>query len=319
MRTKMILRLSANALWLISIGGVAVAQNKSGELPPSVQQHVEAVLRSKADFAPATTLSFTMNSPSELPGFDKLSVHFESLLTRASGDISLLISKDGSQLAQMSKFDIAADPRSNVPSEERPARGGPPNAPVILVGFDDLQCPYCARMHKELFPALTEHYKNLVRVVYQSFPSDGHPWAMQAAVDTDCLGSMNPDAYWAAVDSIHDHAAEYGGSEHNLTLAQQELDTETLEEGHRFHLDEEKLQACIKKQDTAPQKASLALGDRLGVTHTPTIFVNGAKFEGAVPIDFILDQVDNALKAEGKLPPPRERTAEQDKAVTARQ
>jgi hypothetical protein len=52
---------------------------------------------------------------------------------------------------------------------------------------------------------------------------------------------MNPDAYWAAVDSIHAHAAEYGGSERKLALAEQELDAETIEEGRRVHVDEEKL------------------------------------------------------------------------------
>jgi len=86
-------------------------------------------------------------------------------------------------------------------------------------------------------------------VVYQNVPIEGHPWAMRAAVDTDCAGYLSPDAYWASVDSIHEHAGEYGGAEHKLALAEQEIDAETLAEGRRFHVEEEKLKVCSQKQD----------------------------------------------------------------------
>lgn len=291
---------------LLAVNGMAVlAQSTSSALPPSTQQRVEALLRSKAEFPPATSLSFKLRGPSELPGFDHLSAHFASV-TGANGDISLLLSKDGSRLAQFSTYDIAGDPRTKIPSEDRPARGGPATAPVIVVGFDDLECPFCAQLNHEMFPALTDHYKDLVRVVYQSLPSEGHPWAMHAAVDTDCLGRENPAAYWAAVDKIHEHAAEYGGTERKLATAERELDIETTEEGHRFHVNEDQLKACIAKQDTAPEQKSVALASSLGVGTTPTVFVNGAKFEGAVPIQFVFDMVDNALRAEGKVPPSRD-------------
>ena len=61
------------------------------------------------------------------------------------------------------------------------------------------------------------------------------------------------------------------------------------------------------------------MGERLGVTHTPTVFVNGAKFEGIVPMDFVFDMVDNALRAEGQVPPPRERASKQGTPGTAPQ
>ena len=288
-----------------------LAQNPSEELSPQTRQRVEALLRSKAELPPASSLSFKMAGPSELPGFDKVSAHFASALTGASGDFSLLISKDGSRLAQFTTYDIAADPRAKIPSEGRPARGGSATAPVLIVNFDDLECPHCANLHKELFPALTNHYKDQVRVTYQSLPSEGHPWAMRAAVDTDCLAKESPAAYWSAVDTIHEHASEYGGTERKLALANDELDTEATEEGQRFHVDEEELKACIKNQDKTPEQQSVALASRLGVASTPTVFVNGARFEGEVPLNFVFDMVDNALRAEGEVPPPREDKAEQ--------
>lgn len=314
----MMSRVLMNATILLAIGVTAVsAQTTIGGLAPSVQQRVETLLRSKADFPPATTLSFKVDGPSDLPGFEKLSAHFTSALTGASGDVSFLISKDGSHLAQLSTYDISGDPRAKIPSEGRPSRGGPPDAPVLVVVFDDLECPYCAQLNKELYPALASRYtKGQVRMVYQNVPIEGHPWAMHAAVDTECLARVNPDAYWAAVDGIHAHAAEYGGAERTLSVAEQQIDAEALQAGRRFHVEEEVLQACIKKQDPTPEKASVELGERLGVTHTPTVFVNGAKSEGIVPMDFVFDMVDNALKAEGQIPPPRQPTSKQGTSDT---
>ncbi len=173
---KTALRLSLYSFLLLAINGPTVlAQTPSGELSFSTRQRVEALLRSQAEFPPATSLSLKVVGPSELPGFDKLSAHFASALTGASGEVSLLISKDGSQLAQFTRYDIAADPRMKVPSIGRPSKGGPATAPVLVVGFDDLQCPYCAELHHKLFPALIEHYKDQVRIVYQSLPSEGTP------------------------------------------------------------------------------------------------------------------------------------------------
>ncbi|HTF65531.1 MAG TPA: thioredoxin domain-containing protein [Edaphobacter sp.] len=202
------------------------------------------MLRSKVELPPATSIRFGARSESEIPGYDRLDVRF-STLGGGNGEIPLLVSKDGTKLAQFTKYDIAADPKAMFPAGDRPSRGGPENAPVLIVGYDDLECPYCARLHAELFPALLERYKNEVRIVYRSFPIEGHPWAMHAAIDTDCLGAESAPAYWSAVDRIHARAAEYGGTEHSLAKAQAEIDAEVRERGHTFHMNEKKLEACM--------------------------------------------------------------------------
>ena len=52
--------------------------------------------------------------------------------------------------------------------------------------------PFCAKMHAELFPAITERYENQVRIVYRDFPlTEIHPWAMRAAIDANCLGAAD--------------------------------------------------------------------------------------------------------------------------------
>jgi hypothetical protein len=70
----------------LGVGVAAVsAQSTSSELTPPVQQRVEALLRSKVELPTATTLSFKMGAASELPGFNKVSVHFASASQELAG------------------------------------------------------------------------------------------------------------------------------------------------------------------------------------------------------------------------------------------
>ncbi len=102
---------------------------------------------------------------------------------------------------------------------------------MLIVGFDDLECPFCAKMHAELFPALLERYKDQVRIVYRDFPLSQHPWATRAAIDANCVGAQSTPGYWNLVDHIHAHASELGGEEKSLAKANTALDTLAHDEG----------------------------------------------------------------------------------------
>jgi hypothetical protein len=54
-----------------------------------------------------------------------------------------------------------------------------------------------ARPNHALFPAVLERYGEQVHVEYQDMPFEGHPWAIRAAVDTNCLAKYSAPAYWA--------------------------------------------------------------------------------------------------------------------------
>jgi hypothetical protein len=125
---------------------------------------VEVLLRQKANLPPGSTVNIGPRMPSEVPGYDKISVSF-SAEGKSSRPVDFLLSNDGKTLAQFSKFDLAADPRTMIPDAGRPSRGGPESAPVIIVGFDDLECPFCARLHESIFPAITQRYGDKVRIV----------------------------------------------------------------------------------------------------------------------------------------------------------
>lgn len=274
-----------------------------------MQRKVEVMLRQKANLPPETTVNVGSLAPSEFPGYDTLhiTVVHEGQLSKP---ITFLLSRDGKTLAQINKFDISADPKALVSSEGRPFRGGPATAPVTIVGFDDLECPFCGKLHSQIFPLITERYGDKVHIVYKDFPLDQHPWATHAAVDTNCLGALSNDGYWAEVDYIHSHASDVGAdpkdtkADKTLARATEQLDTLTREQGQFRKVDMAKLNACLAKQDTAGVLASREQGAKLGVDSTPSLWVNGDKIDGAVSLDFLFNVIDQALRAEGVQPPP---------------
>jgi len=292
------------ALTLAALGCHAqTPAETSGTLSPELARRVEVLIRSKSSIPPDYDIQIGPRTKSDVPGFDTISVTFTAD-GKTSKPAAFLLSTDGKTLAQFSKYDISKDPKLLVSGDGRPSRGGPANAPVLIVGFDDLECPFCARMHQQLFPAITERYKDQVHIVYRDFPLDQHPWAMRAAIDVNCVAAQNPTGYWNLVDYIHAHASEMGGDEKSLAKANDTLDSLARDEGKRQKLNTDTLNACITKQDDTAIKASMKLGESLGVDSTPALFINGEKIEGALPLEYVYRMIDSALIASGQTPPP---------------
>ena len=291
------------ALTLATLGCHAQTPAEDSKISPELARRVEVLIRSKSSISPDYEIHIGPRTKSNVPDFDQIEVTFTAD-GKTSKPVPFLLSTDGKTLAQFSKYDISKDPKSLVSGDGRPSRGGPNNAPVLIVNFDDLECPYCAKMHEQLFPALTERYKDQIHIVYRDFPLEIHPWAMRAAIDTNCVAAQSPAGYWNLVDYIHAHAAEVGGEEKSLAKANDTLDMLAREEGKRQKLNLETLNACITKQDDSAIKESLKLGDSLGVDATPALFINGEKMEGALPLEYVYRMIDNALIASGQTPPP---------------
>jgi protein-disulfide isomerase len=268
-------------------------------------RRVEVMIRSRSQMPPDFSVQIGTPVASDISGFAKLPVIYGS----APGNtrtIDFLISNDGKTLAQMNRFDLSEDPKQKIDIAGRPARGGPANAPVLIVAFDDLECPFCAKMHSQLFPALLERYKDQVHFVYRDFPLPQHPWAIHAAVDSNCLASQSEHAYWDYVDYVHAHAAEMGGADNTLDKAKHALDKIATDVGVKQKLDQPALEACVAKQDSTKVNASVldASTDALRVDSTPTLFINGEKVEGVLPMNTIYGVIDRALVAAGQTPPP---------------
>jgi protein-disulfide isomerase len=271
--------------------------------PPDAEtnRRIEVLVRSQFNVPQDYTVTIGAREPSQFPGYETLPVTFKrgSKIT----PYDFLLSTDGKTLARLETFDLAKDPAFNIDTAGRPVRGNPA-AKVTVVNFDDLECPYCARMHQSLFPSTLERYKDKVRFIYKDYPlSDMHPWAMHAAVDANCLAAQSSDVYWTYVDYLHAHGQEVNGEDRDINKSFAALDRIARQEGTLAKLDSTKLDACLAKQDETQVRASMKEGDKLGLDSTPSLFVDGERIIGAIPEDQVWMVIDRALRAAGEQPP----------------
>jgi protein-disulfide isomerase len=276
------------------------AQSTTPSVPdPALNRRIEILVRSQYEMPPDVTISLGSRTPSQFTGYETLPV----TITRASKSqvINFLISTDNTKLVHLDTFDLTKDPADAIPVAGRPIRGNP-TAKVTVINFDDLECPYCARLHQELFPATLDHYKDLVRFVYKDDPlSEIHPWAMHAAVDANCLAAQSGDVYWTYVDYLHAHGDEVTGSDHDLQKSFATLDRIAHQEAILGKLDESLLNACLAKQDETQIRASAKLAEDLGIDGTPAVYVNGERVNGgAVPQNELWMAIDRAVRAAGE-------------------
>jgi protein-disulfide isomerase len=269
----------------------------------SADRRIEVLIRSQFSVPPEYDVVLGGKTNSDVPGFDNLPVTLSRQGKQAT--INFLIAKDGNTLLRLEKFDLSKDPATAIDVAGRPARGDPA-AKVEIINFDDLECPYCARMHSQLSVETLNHYKNLIKIVYKDYPlQEIHPWAMHAAVDANCLAGLSAPAYWQYVDFVHSHGQDITGAQPDLAKSFLALDNSAATFGTQNNVDETNLTACLKKQDESVVSSSVKLGDSLKIEGTPQVFVNGERLpSGAVSVEELWPAIDRALKAEGIQPPP---------------
>ena len=296
----MLLRRALFVLVLVCLGCSAQS------VPPDQAQRIERQVRSYYSVPASVKVTLGALRPSEFPNYNALTIDIAG--NGKQRDYDFLLSKDGKTLLRMTRFDLSKDPYTEIMSKinlaGRPVRGNK-DAKVVVVNFDDFECPFCSRMHQELFPGILKEYGDRVQFVYKDFPiPEIHPWAMRAAVDANCLAAQNDEAYWDFADYAHAHHGEITG-DNKTTLAQQfaNLDQIALQQAQKHGLDQGKLQACVKAQNTDAVRASMREGDQLGVNATPTMFINGQKLDGAVPPQELRATIDRALEDAGVQPP----------------
>jgi protein-disulfide isomerase len=285
-------------------GAAPVPPSSKGEAPPApltpeIQRRIENEIRSRYNVPPQISIALSAPKTGTMPGYDDLSVTF----TGGSQTTThmFLISSDRKTLAHLETIDISVDLMSKIDVKGRPVRGNP-DAAVTVVVYDDFQCPFCARMHSTLFDNVFKDYAGKVRVIYKDYPLvEIHPWALHAAVDANCLGGQNSEAYWAFADYVHANQKTIAGN--TRAEAFTNLDNAAKEQGQKHKLDQDKLQACLQKQDDTAVRDSMAEGDKLGVDSTPTMFIDGARFTGVMPEQELRATLDRELANSGKQSP----------------
>ena len=289
-----LVRRSILVLLLICLGCSAQS------VAPDVAVRVERQVRSYYKIPPEVKVRLGPLRPSEFPNYDEVTVSLAG--DNKKQDVEFLLAKDGKSLVRFTKLDLTKDPYAEVMKKintaGRPTRGNK-DAKVVAVNFDDFECPFCSRLHQTLFPELLKEYGDRVLFIYKDYPlSTIHPWATHAAVNANCLAVQSNDAYWDFADFIHANQKDVNNEKRGdpqFAL----LDKSTLLQGQRHNLDMTKLQACIKAQNDDAVKASMKEGEALGIDATPTMYVNGQRVDGALPIEEVRAILDSALTAAG--------------------
>ena len=271
--------------------------------PSDLAKKIERQVRSAYSIPSEVNITVGEVTPStEWPNYDSVTVTIAGGDGKKS-DYKFLVSKDRNTMLRLVKFDLSKDPfaemMSKIDVSGRPTRGAK-GAKVRVINFDDFECPFCSRMHETLFPQLLKEYGDRVTFMYKDYPLvEIHPWATHAAVDANCLAAQSPDAYWDFADYIHANQREVG-NEKTPGARFVAIDKMTMLQGQKHNVDSEKLQACIKAQDEGAVKASMKEAEGIGVSATPTMFINGQKIDGAVPIGEVRAALDRALKDAGQ-------------------
>jgi protein-disulfide isomerase len=291
-----LLRRSILVLVLVCMGCSA----QLAPVPSDLTQTIEREVRATYSIPASVKITVGPLRPSDFANYDALTITIEGEEKKQTYEF--LLSKDGKTLARMTKLDLTKDPYAEamkkIDLNGRPTRGSK-DAKVVVVNFDDFQCPFCSRMHQTLFPELLKEYGDRVQFVYKDYPlTEIHPWAVHAAVNANCLASQSNDAYWDFADYIHSNQREVN-SEKGRDAQFAALDRSTLEQGQKHNLDQTKLQACVKAQNDAAIKASMHEAEGVGVSATPTLFVNGEEMDGALPVSEMRAAIDAALQRAG--------------------
>jgi protein-disulfide isomerase len=153
---------------------------------------------------------------------------------------------------------------------------GDENAPVTIVEFSEFQCPFCKRYSEMTLNQIKEKYIDTGKVKYyfRDIPLMFHPQANDAAKAANC--AIEQEKYWEMHDKIFEHQSEWSGNSEVVQL----LATYAKEIG----LDIPKWEECVADQATMDEiTADSKTATILGVTGTPTFFVNGEKMVGAQP------------------------------------
>jgi len=223
--------------------------------------------------------------PSEIPGLAEVNI----LITTPQGATPnrLFVSSDGKHAITGEVLPFGAKPYEDAREKltKGPLNGpakGPSNAPVTIIDFSDMQCPHCQKAEPVVESLLAQEPD--VRFVFENFPLPMHNWAEKAAAYVDCVGRASNDAVWKFIDKTFE-------DQNNITAANADEKLKAIATAAGVKGDE--IAACAVKPETKSRiEASIALGKSVGVTGTPTLFINGRSIGATAPLETLKKVVE---------------------------
>ncbi|MFM7202546.1 MAG: vitamin K epoxide reductase family protein [Myxococcota bacterium] len=184
--------------------------------------------------------------------------------------------------------------RKEVPIDDSIPFLGPADARVTIIAYEDFQCGFCKRLAGNL-EELAARYPKDVRIGYRHFPmhldcNEGgirksmHPDACRAAMASECARQQGQ--FWPYHDQLFKNSRNLNAQELQGYAQELGLNTATFDQ-------------CMRVPETlAKVKLDSRTGGQLGVSGTPTFFVNGRQFSGALPTEALAALVEAELKGQ---------------------
>jgi protein-disulfide isomerase len=166
---------------------------------------------------------------------------------------------------------------------------GDPNAPVKLAMFEDFKCPACKGFEETVWPKLERDYissgkAQVYFIYYQIIPN-----SVVAGVAGECVFEQKPDLFWEYKTIVY---RSQGNEAQDWATANKMVE---LAKTYVPDINADELNTCLTENRHASKiEADKAMGDAVGVTGTPSLFVNGQKFE---PTAKTYDEFYDQLKA----------------------
>jgi protein-disulfide isomerase len=200
-------------------------------------------------------------------------------IRKGGNEAAVLAAVDASPLMHRAPPKLLEDPVV-IPIDGAPFIG-PKDARVTLVEFSDFQCPYCAQAVGKL-NAVLKAYPSQVKLVFKEYPLDMHSQAALAAAAA--LAAHRQGKFWPLHDAMFADRTHLSRKTILAMAGAIGLDTK------RFEQDWDS--AAIKHAVATEQME----GDKAGVEATPTIFIDGQKYNGDLDLDAIRPIIDAKLK-----------------------
>jgi protein-disulfide isomerase len=248
----------------------------------------------KEDVGVDQLLDLHVTSQVKDPSEDQLRVYYEGLQTDtpySEARLKILetihtlrINKARAEYLQSLR--VAADvqfmlmpPTADVALGDAPTRG-PRDATVTIIEFADYECPYCQKIHPEL-KQLEEEFRGRVLFAFKDYPLAMHKRAEKAAEAARCAGGQGK--FWEYHDALFE-------GKNGLEVSQLKEDARTV------GLDGSAFDKCLDSGDQAAAiKQDLEEGSRLGLSGTPTLFVNKHVFSGATSYAILREAVEEQI------------------------
>ena len=154
-----------------------------------------------------------------------------------------------------------------------PVRGAK-DAKVTIVEYSDFECPFCQSASTTVLPKILKDYDGKVKLVYKQFPLEQiHPWAKSAAIASVCAYEQGNDNFWKFHDLVFTKQKE---------ISAEKSTTQFKGFAKDIGLDTNKFNSCLSSSDTtAKVQNQIQEALSVGVSSTPSFFVNGIPVQGA--------------------------------------